>query len=429
MPRSHGRGRRTEGCLVLRRGRAVVVLVLLIGALVGGGSNDAFGESTTAAATAASAGSNAPLAAGQRARLSGAVRAGFQDAAAPGVVVGVQTPKGRWVKAIGIANERSKAPMRAKLHHRIGSVTKTFMGALLMQLVGEHKLSLGDTVSQYLPGVPNGDTMTLRQVADMTSGVASYTANPAFMQALFTEPEQRWRPRQLLDVGLRDSPLFSPGTAFQYSDSNYVLLGLIIQEATGRPLRALLRERILDPLQLTETSWPGGSTALPKPFSRGYTLQGQAGDEPADATHWNPSSAWAAGGMISTLPDLLVYGHAFGTGKGLLAPPQQKRRLASFNTEPPPLSRRMSYGIGLVDDRGWIGHTGSFPGYTTAVYYQPAIETTVVVEANSDIFSGECPVGSTLVDDPITRPCAIPADRVMGAVAKALHHPYHLPPG
>jgi D-alanyl-D-alanine carboxypeptidase len=210
------------------------------------------------------------------------------------------------------------------------------MGALLMQLAGEHKLSLGDKVSQYIEGVPNGDTMTLRQVADLTSGVASYTADPAFMQALFSDPEQRWRPRQLLEVGLRASPLFSPGTAFQYSDSNYVLLGLVIRQVEGRPLRAVLRKRIFDPLRLAQTSWPGGSTALPKPFSRGYTLQGQASDEPADATNWNPSSEWAAGEMISTVRDLLVYGRAFGTGKGLLRPAQQRERLRSFD----PKSRR-----------------------------------------------------------------------------------------
>jgi D-alanyl-D-alanine carboxypeptidase len=411
------------------RGRAVVVQILLVGALVGGWGNDAAGDGTNTDATATSARSSAPLPPRKRARLNAAVHRGFREAAAPGVIVGVQTPKGKWVKAIGIANERSKAPMRASVHQRIGSVTKTFMGALLMQLAGEHKLSLGDKVSQYIEGVPNGDTMTLRQVADMTSGVASYTADPAFMEALYSDPERRWRPGELLEVGLRDSPLFSPGTAFQYSDSNYVLLGLVIQQVEGRPLRAVLRKRIIDPLRLAQTSWPGGSAALPKPHARGYTLQGQSSDEPANATNWNPSYAWAAGEMISTVRDLLVYGRAFGTGKGLLRPEQQRERLHSFDPKIPPESATLSYGIGLVDDKGWIGHTGQVPGYTTAVYYHPDIDTTVVVEANSDIVSGSCPGQQTLIDDPITRPCAIPADRIMGAVAASLRHPYQLPPG
>ncbi len=410
-------------------GRAVVVQALLVGALVGGWGDDAAGASTKTDATATSARSSAPLPPRQRARLNAAVHRGFREAAAPGVIVGVQTPKGKWVKAIGIANERSNAPMRASMHQRIGSVTKTFMGALLMQLAGEHKLSLGDKVSQYIEGVPNGDTMTLRQVADMTSGVASYTADPAFMEALFSDPERRWRPRELLEVGLRASPVFSPGTAFQYSDSNYVLLGLVIQRVEGRPLRAVLRKRIIGPLRLAQTSWPGRSAALPKPHARGYTLQGQSSDEPADATKWNPSYAWAAGEMISSVRDLLVYGRATGTGKRLLRPEQQRERLHSFDPKIPPESATLSYGIGLVNDSGWIGHTGQVPGYTTAVYYHPDIDTTVVVEANSDIVSGSCPGQQTLIDDPTTRPCAIPADRIMGAVAASLRRPYQLPPG
>ncbi len=133
--------------------------------------------------------------------------------------------------------------------------------------------------------------------------------------------------------------------------------------------------------------------------------------------------------MISSLSDLLVYGRALGTGNGLLVPPQQRQRLHSFNPKIPPESATLSYGIGLVNDRGWIGHTGQVPGYTTALYYRPDIRTTVVVEANSDIVSGSCPAGQTLIDDPITRPCAIPADRIMGAVAASLGHPYQLPPG
>jgi D-alanyl-D-alanine carboxypeptidase len=412
----------------VKRAGIRVALVLLFGAVVGSWGGVAAAHGPTADPTVAPARSSDRLPAGQRAPLNSAFRRGFREVSAPGAVVAVQTPEGRWVKAIGIANERSKAPMRAKLHHRIGSVTKTFMGALLMQLAGEHKLSLGDKVSEYIEGVPNGEVMTLRQVADMTSGVASYTADPAFTGQLFSDPERSWRPGELLEVGLASSPLFQPGTAFQYSDSNYVLLGLVIQQVEGRPIGAVLRRRIVKPLKLSRTSWPGKSIDLPKPHSRGYTLQGQASDEPGDATHWNPSSEWAAGEMISTVRDLLVYGRAFGTGKGLLAPPQQRRRLASFNTEPPPLSRRMSYGIGLVDDRGWIGHTGSVPGYTTALYYHPDLKTTVAVEANSDIASGECRGQETLIDDPFRGQCAIPADRIMGEVAASLGRPYHLPP-
>jgi D-alanyl-D-alanine carboxypeptidase len=196
--------------------------------------------------------------------------------------VALQTPRGRWVRPFGIANERSRARMRTDVHQRIGSVTKTFTGALLMQLVGEGKLSLDDTIDKYVGGVPNGDTITLRQLADMTSGVASYTANSAFTEALFAPAKRRWKPREVLDLGLAVPPdsicgparcWFPPGTAFGYSNTNFILLGMVIRRVARKPIGAVLRERIIAPLKLNGTVWPAGSSALPAPHARGYTLQ------------------------------------------------------------------------------------------------------------------------------------------------------------
>src|SRR5919106_1845548 len=371
----------------------------------------------------------AKLPAKERSELEAAVRRGFGEASAPGVIAAVQTPKGKWFTAIGKKAQGSKAPVRRAMHQRIGSVTKTFVGAAFMQLVGEHKLSLDDTVSQYIAGVPSGDEMTLREVADMTSGVISYTAIPSFTDALYADPFRSWRPGELLQIGLANPLEFQPGTGFQYSDSNYILLGLVIQQVEGRPIGAVLRRRIIKPLKLSGTSWPGKSLDLPKPHAKGDTLQGQPSDVPGNSTHWNPSYAWAAGALVSTVRDLLTYGRATGTGKGLLTPRLQKLRMSLFEPTIPPESPTLSYGIGLVDDAGWIGHTGQVPGYTTALYHNPAIKTTVVVEANSDIASGTCRGQETLSDDPFRGQCATPADRIMGRIASALGKPYQLPPG
>jgi D-alanyl-D-alanine carboxypeptidase len=406
------------------RGFAILLVALLCGFLAG---PSAAAHDKEADVTATSAAPSSPLPQRLRERLRAAVVRGLRDSATPGLVVAVQTPDGRWVKAWGTANRRSLRPMRTIVHHRIGSVTKTFMGTLLMQLAADHELSLSDTIDQYGDGGPNGDVITLRQLADMTAGVASYTANPAFTDLLYADPERPWQPNRLLEFGFADSPKFPPGTAFQYSDSNYILLGLAIEEAAGKPLRAVLRERITRPLGLNETSWPGSSIAMPKPHARGYTLQGQPADDPADATNWNPSYAWAAGEMISTVDDLLTYGRALGTGKGLLSRAQQKRRLASCGDIQPP-TPQLTNGIGMVRDGGWLGHAGQVPGFTTALYYHPGIKATVVVEANTDIPTGECP-DATLIDDPFDGPCALSADRIMGSIAGALHRPYQLPPG
>jgi D-alanyl-D-alanine carboxypeptidase len=399
--------------------RSVLVgLIALAGVLVG-----------TTSAAAATTMPSAPLPPEQRARLDAAVRAVLRIAATPGAVVAVQTPKGHWVRAYGLADVRSKVRMRTNLHHRIGSVTKTFTAAVLLQLDGEGKLSLDDTIDKYVANVPNGDRITLRQVADMTSGVASYTQNPTFVNALYANPERRWKPEEVLKLGLAESPVFEPGTEFQYSNTNFILLGMVIEQVEGKPIGVVYRERIFDPLKLRETSWPAGSTRLPTPHDHGYTLQGQSSDKPVDATKWSVSAEWTAGELISTVYDLLVYGRATATGDGLLPPEQQQERLDSFNPRIPPENAKLSYGFGLVNDRGWIGHTGDVPGFTTAMYYHPDIETTVVIEANSDIASGDCRGQETPAPDPISRPCASPADRIMGAVAESLGRPYELPPG
>jgi D-alanyl-D-alanine carboxypeptidase len=318
--------------------------------------------------------------------------------------------------------------MTPDVHHRIGSVTKTFTVSLLLQAAADGLLSLDDTIGQYIEGVPNGDSITLRQMANMTSGIASYTEDEQWTDELLSDPDRIWTPEELAQVGIEDSPTFDPGTEFHYSNTNTVLLGLILEQVTGQPIGELYRERILEPLGLQETSFPNTDPAIPEPHDRGYTLQGQSGGEPVDATDWNPSWGWIAGAMISTLNDMLVYGRALGTGEGLLPPEQQAERLDSFLGKPPPLNADMDYGIGLVNDHGWLGHTGELPGYNTSVYYHPELDATMVVEVNSDVPSGDCPADKpTMTDGPQGIPCADPADRIFRALAEALGKPAPAP--
>jgi D-alanyl-D-alanine carboxypeptidase len=420
-------GIRMDGWQGRRVALSLFASVSLIGGVVvlGGCGGD---ETTTTAAAAP----DGPLPESTQRQLETAVRKSFPEAAAPGAVVAVQTPEGKWIKTIGVADDRTGEPMEADLHTRIGSVTKTFTGTVLMQLVGEGKVSLDDPIADYVPDVPRGEKITVEQVAEMISGIASYTLDSDFTDLLFTHPEKVWTPEELLKIGLDEPASFKPGTHFEYSNTNTVLLGKVIEDVTGKPIGEVFRERIFEPLGLTETSWPGKSPKLPEPYAHGYTLQGQPPDEPADATHWNPSWGWTAGEIISTADDLLVYGRALGTGEGLLSPELQEERLASLNTDIPPLSERFRYGITLTGDGGWIGHTGSLPGYNTTVYYHAEIDTTAVVETNSDIASGGCKEQATLTEANLTLQdveCASPADRIMAAVAKALGQPYHLLPG
>src|SRR5919112_5547209 len=133
-------------------------------------------------------------------------------------------------------------------------------------------------------------------MADMTSGIASYTFNEQFGDALLSDPQRIWTLEEVVQFAIEDSPAFDPGTEFQYSNTNTVLLGLVLEQATGKPISDLYRERIIEPLGLQETSFPNADdSSLPAPQARGYTLQGQDDGEPVDITNLNPSWGWTAG--------------------------------------------------------------------------------------------------------------------------------------
>ena len=373
----------------------------------------------TLPASAATAQLPAPLVAS----LTAAGAAGFAQAATPGAVVGVRTPSGTWIHAYGVANPYTKTPMTTDVHQRIGSVTKTITGTLLLQLAEAGKLSLDDPISTYVSGVPNGDHVTLRMLANMTSGVTSYTQVAAFTDVFFAHPQTVFTPQQLVDIGIAQPALFAPGTSFNYSNTNTVLLGQVIEKVSGSDIATLIHDKISAPLGLTGTSWPGSSPVLPTPHAQGYTTQGDfaTASKPADATNWNPSWGWTAGEAISTMNDLLIYDRALATGQGLLTPAMQAERLTSF-------PGAAGYGLALGCVGGWVGHTGELPGFNTSVFYDTTSDTTVVTMTNSDIPSGNCrPEFVTLTDDPRNIPCSAPATRIFVALSKVLGHPFTPP--
>ena len=357
--------------------------------------------------------------------LEAAFEKSFKQSGVPGAIAAVRTPEGTWVSTRGVADRASGKPMRADMHHRIGSVTKTFTATLLLKADAEGLLSLDDTIDQYIKGVPNGHEITLRQMANMSSGIASYTLDEQFQKALFSNPRKVWKPEKMARIGIKDSPVFDPGKGWQYSNTNYIMLGLVLEQVTGKQIGELYQKEIIKPLHLKETSFPNTDPSLPKPYDHGYTLQGQSNGKLADATHWNPSWGWSAGGIVSTVGDQLVYGRALGTGEGLLPPEQQAERLTSFLYGLKPNAPQRAYGIGLVDQRGWLGHTGELPGYNTTLYYNAELHTTMVVEVNSDVSVGDCPPDvPTMTDSPQGIPCSEPSDFVFGRLSKELGKPF-----
>lgn len=332
---------------------------------------------------------------GLTSRLDKAMNDVGRKADIPGAVVGLWMPgKGCYVRSMGVADTRTGRPMTADSFVRIGSETKTFTVTALLELVDEGRVKLDDPISTYVKGVPKGKRITLRQLAGMRSGLFPYTEDADFIHDLLSDPQRTFTPRQSLAYGFKHRNTFAPGKKFQYSNTNLVLLGLVIEKVTGRPLADVIHHRVLHPAHLRNTLFPRGNE-FPHPHPRGYTNQTLSG-EVADATNWNPSWAWAAGAMISNLHDLRLWAKSVATGQ-LLSPETQKQRLKTLPTGFP----GTTYGLGILKTNGWIGHNGSIPGYETVTVYLPSKKATLVIMMNTDITSqGQEP--STLLARAIT---------------------------
>jgi len=189
---------------------------------------------------------------------------------APGAVVLVRSPTGVRSAASGVASRAPRVSMQASDDYRIASVTKTFVATVVLQLEAEGRLKIDDPVERWLQElVPNGSSITLRQLLNHTSGLFNYTDDEAFLSAVIAAPGQSWSPRELLSVAFAHPANFPPGTNWSYSNTNYVLLGLVIEAVTGRQVEQEFRDRIFAPLGLAATSFPAGISADER-FAHGY---------------------------------------------------------------------------------------------------------------------------------------------------------------
>ncbi|AZM89972.1 MULTISPECIES: serine hydrolase domain-containing protein [Streptomyces] len=329
------------------------------------------------------------------AKLDKAVQDTLREAKVPGVIVGLWAPgKGSYVRTFGVADKETGARMRTDFYTRIGSQTKTFTVTALLRLVDQGKVGLDDPIGRYVSGVPNGDRITLRELAGMRSGLFNYSEDDAFEKALTTDGTRPFTPQQLLGYSFKHPVNFAPNAKFEYSNTNLILLGLVIEKVTGQPLQQVLKQQVIDPAGLHHTLFPTNA-AFPSPHAQGYTDQSASG-EIVNSTDWNPSWAWAAGAMISDLEDLRSWAKTLATGT-LLKPATQAERLKTTPVGIP----GAGYGLGLFDVQGWIGHNGSLPGYESLGVYLPEERATLVVILNTDVLhDGQEP--STLFGEAIT---------------------------
>jgi D-alanyl-D-alanine carboxypeptidase len=315
--------------------------------------------------------------------LARAVRTLVRDGA-PGALVVVRTPTGVRRAASGLASRDPRVVLRATDRFRVASITKPFVATVVLQLVAEGKLRLDESFDRWLPGlVPNGDRITIRQLLSHTSGLFEYQGDKGFVSAVIADPSREWSPRELVRIATAHAPLFPPGTGWSYSNTNYILLGLVVEAVTGETIDQQLRERVFDPLALAATSFPAG-TEIEGEHAHGYigsaTLPSLPVGTLMDVTSVvSPSIGWAAGGIVSNGDDITRFFAALLGGR-LLRPDL----LAAMRTVGP----SSQYGLGLLRVQTAcgraFGHLGDGPGYRTVAYARPNGRRVVVVMVNID---------------------------------------------
>ena len=294
----------------------------------------------------------------------------------PGIIAGVWAGgQGRFLGTTGVADVATAAPYTPSTPTRIGSITKTFTGTLVMQLIEQGQIGINDPVRDYVNGIPRGREITIRELLNHTSG--NPDLSPIIAGATSEFPQHEWPPFRTIRWSVGQPRVCAPGKCWSYSNLNFLLLGRIVEKVTGRKLGNLYRRWIFDPLGLEDTLFRPGA-AVPDGIAHGYEAI-HLGDPFTDTTHWNFSWAWSAGAMVSTLEDLRVYVRALASGHGLLDRRTQRQRLTFVKTTIP----HVRYGLGLAKVGGFIGHNGEVPGYGGMMLHSVEDDITIVVLGNT----------------------------------------------
>jgi D-alanyl-D-alanine carboxypeptidase len=298
----------------------------------------------------------------------------------PGLVMYISTPNGSWTQASGKAIVETETPMQPTARFRIASITKTFVSVVVLQLAQEGKLQLDDKINKFLPKeiltqLPNSNQITIKQLLNHSSGLANYMT-PEFYAATRANPPRRWTAQEAIKYGYNLAPVGNPGEKFEYADTNYILLEIIVETVTNSTLTKEIRSRILTPLNMKDTfmevheSIPGG-------FANGYR---KVNGSRTNVTQLDEGNGLGDGGLISTSEDLAKFIHGLLAEAKLLSPDSLKLMLTFFKND--------NYGLGIASNKtGWgqlLGHSGATTGFRSEMYYLPSRDVTVVVLANNE---------------------------------------------
>lgn len=312
------------------------------------------------------------LPAGLQASLSDALDKMLQHVPAASVAVAIPG-EGTWSATRGLARKEPAQPVAPEQPFQVASTAKTLTAAVVLQLVEERKLKLGDTIDRWFPDAPNAGLITIEQLLRHTSGLVSFNAVPTFGTAYRT-------PAEIIALGTAQKPQFCPGTNWSYTNTGYAMLGVIIEKVEGAPLADVLAKRLIRPLSLTHTVMRRPGVELP-------VVTGHAAGRPVDAPD-QYATPYAAGALASTGGDLVRFWHALLAGQVL--PEASVHRM--FTGMPamlgPYAGSNSFYGMGVQlydvpDGPGlMLGHSGGIEGFTSVVAYVPADDVYIAVSFN-----------------------------------------------
>ena len=350
------------------------------------------------------------------------------------------TIDGQEVVTAALGESMTGVPATTDMHFRNGAVAFFYVSTLLLRLVDQQLVSLDDSLASWLPDLPDADQVTLRMLANMTAGYPDYVQNPKLSQELYADPFRQWTPEELIALGLSTPRVFAPGTNWDYSHTDYVILGQALEKITGQPLDVALQEQVLGPMGLRNTvAW--STPQITEPVLHAFSAERrQALGIPVgtpfleESTYWNPSWTFAAGAIqTSDIVDLTTTAVAVGEGT-LLSPASHRAqiepKLLGFGSPLKgcpachTLNETYTYGLGVVLTGDWIVQNPLFAGYGAVTGYLPSQKIAVAVattfgegafddqgnyrySSHSDIFAA---IGSYLAPDhPLPKPTNVQA--------------------
>lgn len=306
------------------------------------------------------------------------------------------TVGGKEIVTQAVGDAMTGVPATPSMFFRNGAVAISYVATLLLKLVDEKKVGLDDKLSKWLPDIPSSDRVTLRQLAQMTSGYPDYAlGNAEFDAARAADPFRQWTPQELLDYAVHKPLLYEPGTNWNYTHTNYLLLGLALEKATGAAMSKLLQDKVLEPLALFNTA-NSFTPQIPVPTLHAFTSERRAALKvPAgtpfyeDSTFWNPS--WTmTHGAVQTTNIYDMEATAVGIGSGKLLSPESYRAMVStelrgHTTALPGCDTcrvhndDYTYGLGIVISGNWLLQNPMFAGESAVEAYLPAQKTAIAV--------------------------------------------------